>query len=78
MPCAAAVWHFIGIYQLRSDWPDIANPSRCSALTDEYVTVSHGERKQRGSEAAVAGRPAVNRASQGPLSVGFGKIWRTG
>lgn len=48
MPCAAAEWHFIGIYQLSSDWPDIANPSRCSALTDECVTVSRGKKTGRG------------------------------
>ena len=37
---AAAEWHFIGICQLGSDWPDTVNPARCSALTDECVTVS--------------------------------------
>lgn len=39
---AAAEWHFIGICQLGPDWPDTVNPSRCSALTDECVTVSCG------------------------------------
>lgn len=55
MPSAAAEWHFIGICQLGSDWPDTANPSRCSALTDECVTVSG-----RGSEGVRGrrGRPA--------------------
>ena len=48
MPNAAAEWHFIGICQLNSDWPDIANPSRCSALTDECVTVSCGRKRGGG------------------------------
>lgn len=47
MLSAAAEWHFIAICQLNSDWPDTANPPRCSALTDECVTVLHG-RKWRG------------------------------
>lgn len=47
MPSAAAEWHFIGICQLNSDWSDIANPSRCSALTDECVTVSCGTKRER-------------------------------
>lgn len=74
----AAEWHFIGMCQFNSDWPDTANPSRCSALTDECVTVFVREKVGRGSEASAAGGPRVNRASPGPLSVGFGEIWRTG
>lgn len=49
MLSAAAEWHFIGICQLRSDWPDTANPSRCSALTDECVTVSCRREKGGGA-----------------------------
>lgn len=78
MLSAAAEWHFIGICQLSSDWPDIANPPRCSALTDECVTVLCGRKQRGGSDGAAAGGPRVNRASQGPLSEGFGEIWRTG
>lgn len=55
MPSTAAGRHFSGICQLSSDWPDTANPPRCSALTDECVTVlcegekqREGEREERG------------------------------
>ncbi|XP_038164550.1 uncharacterized protein LOC119798948 [Cyprinodon tularosa] len=48
MPSAAAEWYFIGICQLDSDWPDTANPSRCSALTDECVTVLCGRKRREG------------------------------
>lgn len=91
MPSTAAGRHFSRICQLGSDWPDTANPPRCSALTDECVTVLC-ERKSRGrdvearreggggwSEAGVAaGSRAERGASQGPLSQGFAEIWGTG
>lgn len=78
MLSAAAEWHFIGICQLNSDWPDIANPPRCSALTDECVTVLCGRKQRGGLTLLWPAGPGVNRASQGPLSEGFGEIWRTG
>lgn len=49
MPSTAAGRHFCRICQLSSDWPDTANPPRCSALTDECVTVLC-ERKSRGRD----------------------------
>lgn len=49
MPSTAAGRHFSGICQLSSDWPDTANPPRCSALTDECVTVlCEGKSRGRG------------------------------
>lgn len=75
MPSAAAEWHCVGICQLDSDWPDTANPSRCSALTDECVTVLCGRKlRERVPEDSMAGGTRVNRASHGPLSMGFGEI----
>lgn len=69
MPSAAAEWHFVGICQLASDWPDIANPSRCSALTDECVTVSCGGGNGEGLGGSEEGLPwpAGSRVNRGPL-----------
>lgn len=60
MPSTAAEWHFSGICQLNSDWPDTANPPRCSALTDECVTVLCERKRRGGLRPAWPEGPGVN------------------
>lgn len=65
MPSTAAGRLFSRFCQLSSDWPDTANPPRCSALTDECVTVLC-ERKSRGRDVK-AGQGGLRPAwPQGP------------